>query len=179
MSKVITFSRVFPAYHPKKGQPTYFIEKIWRSLLDQDKNPMYSDLGEFIYDVGEKLGYAYADDALNATVKAIPKPHTIRAGNRWKAGDLFSPRVWSGKPYYSPQIIIAPDIQVKKTWDFVIDVSGEYLVNGECIPTSKELLPIAINDGFKELDDFELWFKLKKGKSFEGQIICWNDKITY
>lgn len=23
MSKVITFSRFFPAYHPKKGQPTF------------------------------------------------------------------------------------------------------------------------------------------------------------
>jgi len=28
MSKVITFSRVFPKYHPKAGQPTYFVEKI-------------------------------------------------------------------------------------------------------------------------------------------------------
>lgn len=34
MSKVITFSRVFPAYHPKKGQPTYFIEKIYAGIAD-------------------------------------------------------------------------------------------------------------------------------------------------
>lgn len=28
MSKVIMFSRVFPAYHPKAGEPTNFVEKI-------------------------------------------------------------------------------------------------------------------------------------------------------
>jgi hypothetical protein len=28
---------VFPAYHPRKGEPTYFVEKIWRSMSDQGK----------------------------------------------------------------------------------------------------------------------------------------------
>lgn len=32
MSKVITFSRTFPAYHPRKGEPTYFVEKFWTSI---------------------------------------------------------------------------------------------------------------------------------------------------
>jgi hypothetical protein len=31
--KPILFSRFFPAYHPKKGQPTYFVEKIWAHLI--------------------------------------------------------------------------------------------------------------------------------------------------
>jgi hypothetical protein len=30
--KVITFSRTYPSYHPKAGQPTYFVEKVWSSL---------------------------------------------------------------------------------------------------------------------------------------------------
>ncbi|MGL4598529.1 MAG: hypothetical protein ACRCYO_13510 [Bacteroidia bacterium] len=37
MAKVITFSRVFPAHHPKKGQPTHFVEKVWANLVDQQK----------------------------------------------------------------------------------------------------------------------------------------------
>ena len=36
MSKVIIFSRVFPAYHQKVGQPTYFVEKLWQSILDNE-----------------------------------------------------------------------------------------------------------------------------------------------
>ena len=28
MSRVMTFSRVFPSYHPRKGDPTYFVEAI-------------------------------------------------------------------------------------------------------------------------------------------------------
>lgn len=29
MAKIITFSRTFSGYHPKKGQPTYFVEKVF------------------------------------------------------------------------------------------------------------------------------------------------------
>ena len=34
MSKVITFSRYFPSYHPRKGEPTFFVEKIHWGLID-------------------------------------------------------------------------------------------------------------------------------------------------
>lgn len=34
MAKVITFSRQFPSYHPKAGQPTYFVEKVLRSVCE-------------------------------------------------------------------------------------------------------------------------------------------------
>jgi hypothetical protein len=38
MSKVLTFSRVFPSYHPKAGHPTYFVEKMlqwyWSEVSD-------------------------------------------------------------------------------------------------------------------------------------------------
>jgi hypothetical protein len=36
MSRVLTFSRVFPAYHPKAGQPTGFVEKIWKGYYGRD-----------------------------------------------------------------------------------------------------------------------------------------------
>jgi hypothetical protein len=100
MSRVITFSRYFPAHHPRCGESTYFVEKIWASLetsfLDQlaDEDRIFNP-------------------RLSLDVFA-PKHHTIRAGHRFKAGDWFSPRVWSGKPYNSKQIQFAPDIQVKK-----------------------------------------------------------------
>jgi hypothetical protein len=37
MAKVITFSRFFPAYHPRKGEPTYFVEKIWAHLISDNQ----------------------------------------------------------------------------------------------------------------------------------------------
>lgn len=174
MSKVITFSRVYPSYHPKAGQPTNFVEKIYKSLFLMKVVP-------------SELGSSFNFDIMNDN-KYSQKHHTIRAGNRFKVGDKFSPRVWgndvnpkSGRsgPYHSKQIIIAPCIEVKKVFDFVIDMlSGEYLMNGKTIPI-ETLRQIAINDGFENLDEFELWFDLKRGEGFIGQIICWNENINY
>lgn len=163
MSKVITFSRVFPVYHPKAGQPTNFIEKIYAGLADiYEDFKIPNDANDF-WDFHEYYN-------------SKPKFHTIRGGNRWKVGDKFSPRVWSGKPYNSKQIILAPDIEVKKVWSFSKDlISKNFYLNGiEVQPDS--LLEIAKNDGL-EIAELLLWFQYPK--PFNGQIICWNDKINY
>jgi len=170
--KVITFSRFYPAYHPRKGEPTEFIEKIWKGVYEDSSDvPFPHELA------GVWSAYCEMDNL-------IPKYHTIRAGNRWKVGDWFSPRVWSGKPYKSKQIEFAPPIQVKKVWELEIEVGKKYWffkLNGEDISNEKENFNIdeftellAKNDGLL-LSDFLNWFP----KSFTGQIICWNDKIEY
>jgi hypothetical protein len=169
MSRVITFSRVFPAYHPKAGQPTGFIEKIFHSIY-KDKPSMFFDA---------KLGNIWLDPHLTGE-----KHHTIRNGNRWKVGDKFSPRVWSGKPYNSKQIIIAPDIEIKKIWDVKVEKEVYYnentgvkvitkiSINGAHKTANYE--PLAKNDGLS-LDDLCHWF----AKPMIGQIICWNENIEY
>jgi len=161
MSRVITFSRYFPAYHPRKGEPTYFVEGIWESIRNNQNidSPQYHYM-KFESDIMRWKQYQ-------------PKHHTIRAGNRWKVGDKFSPRVWSGKPYNSKQIIIAPDIEIKKVWNFEIkdsevNING-FLYNGK----TKDLIK---NDGLEEMD-FWNWFQFPK--PFSGQIICWNENINY
>lgn len=157
MSKVITFSRTFPAYHPKAGKPTYFVEKFGASLnianIDLSNIPGFDTLG-------------YFDDIYQ------PKHHTIRAGARWKAGDKFSPRVWAERPYNSPQIIIAPDITIVNTWDFEINSHGIMQVNGGLVDYDY----LASNDGLAVRDLME-WFRYPK--PFKGQIICWNESIKY
>lgn len=121
------------------------------------------------------------------------KHHTIRAGHRWKVGDWFSPRVWSGKPYNSKMIQFAPDIQVKKTWDFEMDDCGVCAIakQGEQViytfeyddqwPDSLDN-EIAKNDGLSP-EDFYFWFsrspEFRKKQGFAGQIICWNESIEY
>ena len=160
MSRVITVSRTFPAYHPKKGQPTYFVEKIFASLsivMPDFKTP-------------SGLAGWHSEDLK-------PKHHTIRAGKRWKTGDKASLRVWSDKPYNSPQITIAPDVELT-VFDFDITIADNlpiYWLNGFEISYSK-LEEIATNDGLT-LEDMARWFK--QSCEFSGQILCWNKDIQY
>jgi hypothetical protein len=169
MARVITFSRTFPSYHPKAGQPTYFVEKFlaslddiglsWTSCLDVSK---ILD-SKYYTNIGSNNG----------------KHHTIRAGHRFKVGDKFSPRVWSGKPYNSKQIIIAPDVEIKKVWN--IKINEQFFLKGD---DGSLFVPdfVCVNDGLS-YHDFEDWFtkspEFKKTKHFDGQIICWNEKINY
>jgi len=163
MSKVITFSRVFPAYHPRKGDPTYFVEKLNKSLPFKEYGIIFSDLIHNDIPFFDIEYFKTCD----------PKHHTIRAGNRWKVGDKFSPRVWSGKPYASKQMVIAPDIEIKSIWN--ISILGLTIwVNGKVI-NSLEYSELAKNDGLTSAD-LKAWFNKIP---FEGQIICWNENIKY
>lgn len=166
MSRVITFSRTFPSHHPRRGEPTFFIEKIWASRhVDYD------------YKAPVKALLLIADKIFQAE----PKHHTIRAGKRWKVGDKFSPRVWSGKPYNSKQIIIGPDFEIKKIWD--IEISGSphpiIKIGKDGYPSAEEL---AKADGLS-YDDFREWFtnspQYRKTQKFSGQVICWNESVNY
>lgn len=168
MSRVITFSTKFPAYHPKAGQPTYFVEKFRKSRHLSGERPIdiECEFSEEIYFMCE------------------PKHHTIRAGHHWKKGDCFSPRVWSGKPYNSKQIVIAPDTLITDCWDVVI--FAEPYQTTICLPTEihsqyqmLSLGEVAKNDGLT-IEDFESWFNPKrKSIEFQGQIICWNPQLKY
>lgn len=176
MAKVIPFSRTFPSYHFRKGQPTFFLEKFCNWYYENNDVPSCSMAHLF-----EELNERNMDEFINsihADVTAT-KNHTIRRGKRWKAGDFFSPRIWSGVPYQSKQIILTPDLEVKKVFDFEMDINGAYSVNGKYL--DKELYPtLALNDGLTEEELFN-WFmpNYNKPKEFIGQIICWNENVNY
>lgn len=194
MSKVITFSRRFPAYHPKAGQPTYFVEKIIEWYFDMIPHNFHN-IPEMIYQLNPNIPKEILDAFLDDLIGAVRdwKGHTVRGGNRFKAGDKFSPRVWgndinpkSGRsgPYHSKQIIFLPDIEVKKTWNFEIKqselscVDTDLFVDGRRINADlpPRLTEIANNDGLDVLD-FLRWFQYPN--FFSGQIICWNETINY
>lgn len=175
MSRVLTFSTQFPAKHPRASEPTHFVEQIWNSLrelnLPLPKNADFTE--EFMWTILPLSNFGC-------------KYHTIRSGKRWKVGDKFSPRVWSGKPYQSKQIIIAPDIEIRQVWDIEIEFNGSniHILN----PTGKpneymflRLSEVARNDGLS-VQDFKDWFAIhpkSKNQKFEGQIICWSDRVEY
>jgi len=110
----------------------------------------------------------------------LSKHHTIRAGNRWKAGDMASLRIWSGRPYASKQIEFAK-VKIVNVWPVNIYMFGSGSVG---IPTGVDdydylvpLCDVAKNDGL-ECKDFVDWFKIG-GTEFHGQIICWTPNINY
>ena len=173
--RVITFSRQFPVSHPKKGEPTFFPESIINGLglhVEYIQRQKFDWMSDFALSLND------------------PKFHTIRAGNRWKVGDWFSPRVWSGKPYASKQIQFASDIQIKKIWEFEFINStyngefghdkGRWFLIDNIVISDYERGLLAKNDGLDE-DDFIDWFKChpKKKETFKGQILCWNENINY
>lgn len=169
---VITFSRVFPSYHPRKGEPTFFVEQILNAIAPKKSNGIVDmDL------LSDEVKSVVNDFVLLAGTDK--KSHTIRSGHRWKAGQKFSPRVWTGKPYNSSQLEIAPPIEIKKIFNFEMDLCGVYSVNGKYLDELQCPL-LAKNDGLTE-DDMFHWFmpNYDKPKKFIGQIICWNPEIKY
>jgi len=193
MAKVITFSRQFPKGHPKAGQPTYFVEQVLNALLDLNIYTSFQSLmmlnQESIDDPKSKLTKDHIIEfwqSLEGRKNTNRKPHTIRSGNRWKAGDKASPRVWTGTPYNSPQIIFAPDVELKQVGKFKIlqdldktpwvDIGQSYYHCGS-MDINQSILPtVAKNDGLA-LQDFLDWFKYPK--PFEGQILVWGEGVFY
>src|SRR5581483_8638457 len=94
---------------------TYFVEKIWRDYLDKSSPmfPYWMSRHEKMLGISIRNCYDFK-----------PKLHTVRKGKRWKAGDFFSPRVWSDRPYASKQVVIAPDIKLERVADIEISATG-------------------------------------------------------
>jgi len=162
--KVITFSRIYPSYHPKAGQPTGFVEKIWEGGIEAINTELLKD--EWANFFFEREG-------------RVPKVHTIRAGERWKVGDYFSPRVWSQKAYRSPQIQFADPIRVEKVWPISV-INRSFYLHGSPLKTCA-LEKMATNDGLS-FEDLLAWFNpvgKKPVPDWHGQIICWNKDVEY
>ena len=157
--KEIMFSRVFPAYHPRKGEPTYFVEQMLKQLIVNGKASTEDLKGEFVNcKILGEVGY---------------KGHTIRKVHHFKEGDYFKPKVWTVLPYKSVKHQFAPPVMVEKTFDFTLD-KVNFFVNGNTYGL-KQLERLAMNDGLS-CEDFECWFN---SNPFDGQIIVWNNEINY
>ena len=153
---VLTVSRTFPTMHARKGEETYFIEKIKQALGN------YSSGGIVYYQNG----------------KDWQKIHTIRANYPlWKkrmedvqAGKaIISLRYWLEKPYNSPQIEFArldKDSGCGVQWlNFNYRTQGDsiafpFVNTGEfgCENNLINAVDLAKNDGLS-IQDFQEWFK--------------------
>jgi hypothetical protein len=184
MSKVITFSRKFPVGHPSAGKPTYFVEQILNMMNVEYQSPGYLEELQKLNSKSLSQG-ALTTGILKDFINSLDmdqdnrKTHTVRAGNRWKAGDCFSPRVWSGRPYTSPQIIIGPDIKIPRITKIIITKEGVVYLGEQivCNLNNKQhlsTLGIARRDGLSE-EDFIAWFF---GEALEGQVVFMINTIS-
>lgn len=174
MAKVITFSRFFPEYHVRKGQKTFFVEKILNQIgikyTDESYLHLILELNALSL-MSEKLTYSdlvlFQKSLINISGF---KKHTMRNGFRFKQEECFLPKVWSSLPYRSYPIIFSPTINIKKIW--TCKKLKDLFSISKSHPLTLEQL--SHNDGLEETD-FKLWFN----KPFYGQIICWDENVNY
>jgi len=183
--KYMMFATRFPATHPRAGQPTRFPEKMWNNRRISGPQMTKEDI-LFLLLTEAKLPGVFDPGMVNEPdISNCSKGHTIRGGNRWKAGDMFSPRVWVGKPYYSKQVEFMPPIKVVATYQIKIQYTDSrkslviwldnnliQMISLSSIDNMLQL-PVAHNDGLLPAD-FKGWFP----KAFEGQLICWDAQMA-
>lgn len=161
------FSRVFPTTHPKAGQQTFFIEKVWRAL---GGSPSY---------VEHYLEETERNYNINMS-NCRPKIHTVRPTPA-KLMRLYDFKVWLDKPYRSSQLTFKYKQTYLSNQKFELiwaggkrcDIMPIIKIDGRSLSAS-EIAEFAINDGFDGVGDFFDWFP----KDFEGYVRHWTDK-TY
>jgi hypothetical protein len=160
------------------GQPNYFITKIWMSIpcLGEEKKEIHEMYGD--QHVHKFNSYwDVSDDPISQ------KLHTIRAGNRWKAGMKIHPVINNRT---KDRFQFAPEFECVSVQEIRIE---EMLMtaSNSCYQHpdgrirvvyvddhrlyKEDIQKLAINDGFDSLTDFFNYFN----EDFKGQIIHWTD----
>ena len=147
---VITVSRNFPATHKRKGEPTYFSEKIACTLGDEDT------VVKFIEEFGCILNKIHTiRDNYPFWEKRIKQVQECKA--------ILSVRYWSGKPYNSKQIEICQlekddGVGIQKLRFLKSYINAPVTDFAENGLTGIDVLTLCKNDGLS-IDDFKEWFK--------------------
>lgn len=160
-----------------KGQPTYFVEKIWQSLADDRAADSDFFITGLMYD-----HYPFSVDAYDMPAKI----HTIReywktkdgtlSKKQWKPGDLIHPVIYSRTVKH---FNFAPIMKCEGIQNITIEHNVEYKHNPWVIIDNNHLCKseidtLAVNDGFNSARDFFEHFN----KDLTGQIIHWT-KFKY
>lgn len=157
------------------GNPTYFIEKIWASLIDSIEGINISDYEKYLNDHQSKFGKDFGYDEMMIS----PKIHTIRQdkSNRWKDGNKIH---FAINNRTSNRFQFAPIVKCKSVQKIRIDYDDAACDWYGCEPvisvddkilSLKEVEELSINDGFEDSQAFCKYFN----KDFEGKIIHWTD----
>lgn len=145
------------------GDNTYFIGKLWNMRTPDEIN---------------YLRIMYEKQANNYNIPfpsnyLTPKLHTIRpASDRFKVGQFVQPFVWTFKPYKKN-----PDPNIPAQFDFMpplkivskqrfdlkfkdteFGTKALIYIDGKLLEYESEYEELAVNDGFKNADEFFRYF---------------------
>jgi len=159
---ILPFSTQF-----KDGTSTYFIQKIWESLLREQLIGLWSHI-YYLDDYESHFGKKW--DIQEGGI-VIPKPHTIREDkhDRWHEGSLIHPVVFnrSKNQFQFAPTMICKSVQKIEIKYFEKGIPKILIDNVEASRSTMKL--IAKNDGFSSPAQFIGWFS----KDFTGKIIHW------
>jgi len=153
------------------NKPTYFVEKIWKSIKDHEitqelVNPTFSN---------------YFDWSIFGNVE--PKLHTIRPDttNRWHEGNKIHFYINCRQKnmfQFAPvlKVVSIQDVFMTYGYNDLIQIS----IDGTELFGFKEREQFAMNDGFDTWQDFFDYFypviMSNPKKEFTGKLIHWTDK---
>jgi hypothetical protein len=149
------------------GQPNWFVEKILKSLPFPGWHQIISE---------QTMPDKVNDFAL---ICLEPKLHTIRTGNRWKAGMKIHPVINNRT---KNRFQFAPILECKNVQEMIIEYDNEkpnvyvdkqlFFWHTRMNSFGHEnMLTLAKNDGFPSVEAFFEYFN----QDFKGQIIHWTD----
>lgn len=177
----LSFSTKWPAKMGElAGQPNAFTNKIIKSVWQHYPKEMSNFISNRSPEENEKFDRVTPFVALSIyqQEKLNPKIHTLRTGNRWKAGMKIHPVINNRT---KDRFQFSPILEVKSVQEVMIEHTSHsclspmiYIHNGNNLYnplTYDEMETLAINDGFPSLEAFFQWFD----KDFRGQIIHWAD----
>ncbi|WP_158796144.1 hypothetical protein [Pedobacter sp. L105] len=156
-------------------QPNYFLEKIWKGLL-QGPGKLEESYLNYQSRYLEKFGQFWEGDTFGEFLE--PKIHTIRrdADHEWKAGMDIQLVINLNTP---DEFQFAPLLKCQSVQRIQIDYSNLISEKGPAVFIDYELLDrvtlaqMVMNDGFPTIDDFFLYFN----EEFTGNLIHWTPLI--
>lgn len=174
----LSFTQRWPSHMDNlAGQPNYFIEKIWLSLLS-DK-----EYCNQIYDY-EKRHVELFDEYFDTPSYGLEsKLHTIREDktNRWKAGNdihfVINNRT-KDRFQFAP-VVKCKSVQNIEIKEMIMTARPNCLIEDKIYTvkvdnkylTISEVETSAINDGFPDIKSFFNYFR----DGFKGKIIHWTN----
>ena len=161
------------------GKPTYFVEKIWTSLMEDLNYDFLRDYLQF-----EKLASKKLENK-NPFIRFSDfkaKKTTIREdkNDRWKPGvmiDFFINARQKNMFRFAPRIPVVSTQRILMSYVYanIIHIT----INGKRLNDWQEKEKLAINDGFESWDDFVDYFipiiEKSEDEFFTGKIIHWTD----
>ena len=150
------------------GKPNWFIEKVWKGLLE-NKICSKSEYLDFLSNDDYEANWAIPP------FEIMPKIHTIREdkNNRWKASNTIHPVINNRTPnrfQFAPEFKCISTQEIEICYSRSIGNDPITWIDGRHIYLP-EIYKLAVNDGFEDTFEFFNYFN----HDFIGKIIHFTD----